>query len=70
MNFYQLADNPVTPFKDHIGQGGYNWTIPEVWSQLQASSDYTARKADVAAFNAANKWRKKGIALSPVKSVP
>jgi len=69
MNFYQLADNPVTPFGDHLGEDGYNWTIPEVWSQLKASSDYATRKASVAAFNAANKWRKKGIALSPVKYV-
>jgi xanthine dehydrogenase/oxidase len=62
-----LADNPVTPFKDHIGEAGYNWTIPEVWAQLQASCNYAIRKADVASFNASNKWRKRGIALSPVK---
>ena len=47
----------------------YNWTIPLVWAQIQADSDYAARKASVATFNTANKWKKKGIALSPVKYV-
>lgn len=67
MNFYKLENNPVTPFGDHIGQFGYNWTIPLLWSQIQRDAQYQQRKADVATFNAANKWVKKGIAISPVK---
>ena len=35
------------------------------WSSI--SGDLDARRADVDAFNAANRWRKRGIALTPVK---
>ena len=47
----------------------YNWTIPQVWAQLQTDADYATRKAAVATFNSANRWKKKGIAISPVKYV-
>ena len=35
------------------------------WSSI--SGDLDARRADVDAFNVANRWRKRGIALTPVK---
>ena len=35
--------------------------------QLEASSDYRARRAAVADWNAGNRWLKRGIALTPVK---
>ena len=69
LNFYDESTSPVTPFGDHIGKDGYNWTIPTLWSQLQTDCDYTARKAAVTAYNAANRWTKKGIAIAPVKCV-
>eukprot|EP00928_Gymnodinium_smaydae_P035496 TRINITY_DN24975_c0_g1_i2.p1 TRINITY_DN24975_c0_g1~~TRINITY_DN24975_c0_g1_i2.p1 ORF type:complete len:1469 (+),score=387.34 TRINITY_DN24975_c0_g1_i2:70-4476(+) len=69
LNFYRLSEAPTTPFGDKIGQGGFNWTIPTLWSQLQEQARYAQRQIDVAAFNAANRWRKRGIALSPVKYV-
>ena len=37
----------------------YNWTIPLVWAQIQADADYANRKAAVATFNTANRWKKK-----------
>jgi xanthine dehydrogenase large subunit len=40
---------------------------PEIIAELEARSDYAARKAAVDAFNAENRWLKKGIALTPVK---
>lgn len=67
MNFYQVGEQPTTPFGDHIGQDNYNWTIPTLWSQIQKSARYTERKKVVEAYNAANRWTKKGIAISPVK---
>jgi xanthine dehydrogenase large subunit len=39
----------------------------EVIEQLEASSDYRARRAAVKAFNAKNTLLKKGLALTPVK---
>lgn len=65
LNFYQPP--ATTPFGDHIGSAGYNWTIPTLWEQIQADSNYTERKAAVEKFNASNRWVKRGIALSPAK---
>ncbi len=42
-------------------------SLPTVWQQLQDQSNYAATKAAVDAFNVANRWRKRGIALIPVK---
>jgi xanthine dehydrogenase large subunit len=39
----------------------------EVIEQLEKSSDYRARRQEIAAFNAANRILKKGISLTPVK---
>lgn len=41
--------------------------IREMWANMKESSDYTKRLAEVEAYNAANKWKKRGIALCPVK---
>jgi xanthine dehydrogenase large subunit len=40
---------------------------PELLAMLVERSDYHARRAEVDAFNASNRWLKKGIALTPVK---
>ena len=39
----------------------------DVIEQLETTSDYRARRAEIAAFNAANRVLKKGISLTPVK---
>jgi len=67
LNFYPADQHPITPFGDHIGAGGYNWTIPTLWSQIQDQAKYAERKQAVDQYNALNKWTKKGIAISPVK---
>ncbi|MDQ4082324.1 MAG: molybdopterin-dependent oxidoreductase, partial [Actinomycetota bacterium] len=38
-----------------------------VWDRLLAESDFYARAAAVADFNARNRWRKRGISMIPVK---
>jgi len=38
-----------------------------VWSELTDRCDFATRAAAVDAFNAANRWRKKGISMIPVK---
>ena len=42
-------------------------TLPAILAELEASSDYRARRAAVAAFNATSPILKKGIALTPVQ---
>jgi len=62
-NFYGSTTNNVTPY----GQTVVDNIIEPLVAQLEASSDYTARRAALAAFNAASPVLKKGIALTPVK---
>ena len=64
-NFYQV--NQVTPYGDHIGTVDFDWTISQLWKELHDTADIEVRRASVAAFNKANKWRKRGLALQPIK---
>lgn len=45
----------------------HQYTLPYMVQQVQAASDYTARRAAVDAFNAAHTSRKRGLALVPVR---
>ena len=65
MNFYKVND--VTPGGDTIGTAKYNWTVPLLWSQIKTDANFDARKKAVADYNAANRWTKKGIALTASK---
>ncbi len=62
-NFYRAAPADVTPYgmilEDNV--------IGELVDALVVSSDYAARREGVAAFNASHTWRKRGLALTPVK---
>ena len=61
-NFY--ADGrDVTPYGMKIEDN----VLPELIGQLERSSDYRRRRAAIGEFNAASKWLKRGIALTPVK---
>lgn len=44
-----------------------DWVGDKVIDQVAASARYAERRAEVAAFNAANKRRKRGLALVPLK---
>jgi xanthine dehydrogenase/oxidase len=61
LNLYEQGD--VTPF----GQSLPYCYMREVWKYLKETSGYDAQLADVQAFNAANRWRKRGISMIPVK---
>ncbi|XP_067656038.1 uncharacterized protein [Haliotis asinina] len=41
--------------------------IQQIVSQLETSANVTARKQQVAAFNQANRWKKRGIAVMPLR---
>jgi xanthine dehydrogenase large subunit len=62
-NLYGKTERNTTPY----GMLVHDNIAPELIAQLVASSDYHARQAAIAAFNASSPVLKKGIALSPVK---
>jgi xanthine dehydrogenase large subunit len=63
INFYGGEGRNVTPY----GQVVVDNVIHELVAELEASSDYRARRAAIAAFNRASPVLKKGLALTPVK---
>ncbi|TDN68908.1 xanthine dehydrogenase molybdopterin binding subunit [Paraburkholderia sp. BL10I2N1] len=62
-NFYGVGERDVTPY----GQRVEDNIIAPLTDKLLATSDYRARRAALAAFNAASPVLKRGIALTPVK---
>ena len=61
-NFYRAGD------ETHYGQPVKDAErISRIWSELTASSDFAARRAEVERFNAANSHEKRGLAITPVK---
>ena len=51
----------------HYGQEIEDNRIQQVWHDLKNSADLSARRAEIAAWNAANPHRKRGLAMTPVK---
>src|SRR5438093_7706017 len=62
-NYYGTESNNFTPY----GQQVEDNVIQALTDELVATSDYTARREQIAAFNATSPVLKKGIALTPVK---
>ncbi|WP_018682924.1 molybdopterin cofactor-binding domain-containing protein [Actinokineospora enzanensis] len=60
-NLYHRGD--VTPY----GQALTHCYLREVWTYLREKCDYDRQKIAVDAFNRTNRWRKRGIAMMPVK---
>ena len=63
LNFYGKEDRNVAPY----GQVIVDNVIHELVAELEESSEYRARRAAVAAFNAGSPVLKRGLALTPVK---
>ena len=62
-NFYGVGERNVTPY----GQTVEGNVMAPLAAALEASSDYQARRAEIAAWNAGSPVLKRGIALTPVK---
>ena len=62
-NFYGKTANNVTPYTQVVEDN----IIHELVAELEASSDYRARRAEIATFNAKSPVLKRGLALTPVK---
>ncbi|CUI07587.1 xanthine dehydrogenase molybdopterin binding subunit [Massilia antarctica] len=63
LNFYGREERNVTPY----GQVVVDNVIHALSTELEESSDYRARRAAIAAFNATSPVLKKGLAFTPVK---
>jgi xanthine dehydrogenase large subunit len=63
LNFYGKDERNVAPY----GQVIVDNVIHELVDELEASSDYRARRRAIAAFNAGSPVLKRGLALTPVK---
>ncbi|HZV64090.1 MAG TPA: xanthine dehydrogenase molybdopterin binding subunit, partial [Telluria sp.] len=63
LNFYGREERNVTPYGQLVADN----VIHALSAELEATSDYRARRAAVAAFNAASPVLKKGLAFTPVK---
>lgn len=62
-NFYGTDTNNVTPYHQTVEDN----VIHRVVEELEASSDYQARRRSIIEFNRTSPILKKGIALTPVK---
>ncbi len=62
-NFYGVAGHNLTPYGQLVDDN----ILEPLVAELEASSDYRARRAAVAAFNATSPVLKKGIAFTPLK---
>ncbi len=62
-NFYGIAERNVT----HYGMQVEDNVLDRIADELEASSDYRARRAAVAKHNAVSGPKKRGLALTPVK---
>ena len=61
LNFYKVGE--LTPYLQPITY----LSLPAVWAGLKATSGYDALVAGAAAFNAANRFRKRGVSITPAK---
>lgn len=62
-NFYGVTSRNVTPYGMQVEDN----IVADLVDDLASSADYAARRAEVMAFNAAHRWIKRGLALTPVK---
>jgi xanthine dehydrogenase large subunit len=63
LNLYGQGERNVTPYHMTVEDN----ILPEIIDELERSSDYRTRRAQIAAYNAASRYLKKGLALTPVK---
>ena len=65
-NFYRPDETPdrnTTPYHQPVVDNH----LGELWTQLLRESDFEARRAEIARFNAEHPQRKRGLAITPVK---
>lgn len=65
-NFYR-GEPAAASNTTHYGQPVVDNQMARLWLQLKSSSEFDARRQQIASFNAAHPQRKRGIAITPVK---
>ncbi len=63
INFYGEESNNIT----HFGEAVENNRLHKLYDELCKSSGYFDRKEEVSEYNKTHKYRKRGLALTPVK---
>ena len=63
LNFYGVGERDTTPYLQKVEDN----VIHDIVADLAESSDYGARRREIADFNASDAVLKRGIALTPVK---
>ncbi|XP_022080344.1 xanthine dehydrogenase/oxidase-like [Acanthaster planci] len=61
INFYKDGDETF------YGAELRQWNLERCWDQCLTKSDYERRRRDVDQYNRENRWRKRGIAVTPTK---
>ena len=61
MNLYQEG------MKTHFNQTLVNCTLEKCWLETEKLSNYNQMKTEVTEFNQRNRWKKRGLAMIPVK---
>jgi len=62
-NFYGSSDRNITPYHQEVTDN----IVGQIVDELEASSDYQARRKSIIDFNSKRSVIRKGIALTPVK---
>lgn len=62
-NLYGIGERNVTPYGEIV----FDNSLPIIFSELEQSSEYKKRKAEIDKFNSESKTQLKGIACSAVK---
>ncbi|MEO7732098.1 MAG: molybdopterin cofactor-binding domain-containing protein, partial [Kofleriaceae bacterium] len=65
-NLYRTA-TPTAWQRNHFGQDLKYCNVAELFDHLRAHCAFDRRQAEVAAFNARHRWKKRGISLMPFK---
>jgi xanthine dehydrogenase/oxidase len=60
---YSTASYDFTPYME----GLQFCNLRQLWQRLKHESDFDARRTEVDAYNARNRWRKRGISMIPLK---
>ncbi|MBR9883908.1 MAG: xanthine dehydrogenase molybdopterin binding subunit [Oceanospirillales bacterium] len=63
LNLYGTKGRDLTPYHQQVEHN----LLPELIDQLERSSRYRERRAEITAWNAKNRVLKRGLALTPVK---
>ncbi len=63
-NFYHGTGETSTT---HYGQEIIDNRIQRIWDEVKVQSDFDKRKTEITAFNKTSRYKKRGLALTPVK---